>query len=271
MNETWNETIKRVKSQIIRLRRKPFREQLVLLMSIYTITIVFGSLTVGLFVLNFSQPEATRNLLILGAALTSLCFLFWRTRIAARTLTVEQLALAMQHINSEKMSLRLSGIRTLEQIAQHNKEERKKIIQVLSAHIREIAPLGPTRKTEERHRHVDIETAIEVLAEIAIPFEDEKCLLCDLQETNLSGLRLYGTDLTYFDLTDANVSNTHFLSVDLGGTELGGVNISNTAFDDVEGSPQETRKKSFYYKGHLPNALPDGLKPEEKESPIKND
>ena len=255
-----NETFNRLKNWIKLLRKKPLRTQLILATSVYTIAIVFSSLTFGLFVLNFSQPEATRNLLILGAALTSLCFLFWRTRIAARTLTIDQLTLAMQQINSEKMSSRLSGIRILEQIAKYDKEEREKIIQILSARIREIAPPGPTRKLKDRHRYLDIESAVEALANIATPLYIDKYLFCELQETNLSGLRFYGTNLSYFILTDVNFSNTYFSGVDFEGAVLEGANISGINLEEFCGLTQDQINDSFYWEGELPPALPNDLK-----------
>lgn len=260
MKEIWDEIS-------IWWKKQPFWKQM--------LASTFG---IALVILLFASPEGMRNLILLSVGFIGWHFLNRRTkaieqntRTAQQGLTVEQFTRATEQLANENPSIRLGGIRSLEQIALSHEEERRKIILILSARIREIAPLGPTAKSEERHRRVDIETAVQALAEIAKPLGDEKGLLCDLQETNLSGLRLYGTDLAHFDLTDANVSNTHFLSVNLEETELGGANISNAAFDDAKGYPYETSKKSFYYKGQAPNTLPEGLEPEEREKPTKND
>ncbi len=225
----------------------------------------------------FETTEDRRNLILTIAGLIGLHFLYRRTRAIEQTartaeqdLTVDRLTRSTEQLTHDKTSIRLSGILGLEQIALSREEECKKIIQILSAFIREIAPLDRTRKEEERHNHVDIETAVNALANIAAPFKSQKCLFCDLQETNLSGLRFFDTDLSFFTLTGADISNAVFFNVNFEGTELNGANISNASFEDAIGEPWESPKKSFYWKGQRPDTLPDGLEPEEREPEEEN-
>lgn len=220
----------------------------------------------------FETTEDRRNLILMIAGLIGLHFLYRRTRAIeqnARTaeqgLTVDRLTRTTKQLTGKKTSIRLSGILGLEQIALSHEEECKKIIQILSAFVREVAPLGHTRKAEERHNHVDIEAAVNALANIAKPFDLQKTVLCDLQETNLSGLRFSDIDLSFFALTDADISNTSFFNVNFEGTELSGVNISNASFENPRGEPWDSCKKSFHWKGKRPYALPYGLEPEERE------
>ena len=226
-----------------------------------------------------ANPSVARNLILLMAGIIGWYFLHRRmeaieqsTQTAKQGLTVERLTRAIEQLDSEKISIRLVGIRSLEQIAETHEEERTKIIQILAARIREIAPPGPARKTEERHKHLDIEVAVEALANIAAPLSINKYLFCELQETNLSGLRFYGTDLSYFVLTDVDFSNTYFSGVDFEGAFFNGVNISGIEFEEFYGLDQEQIDKAFCWEGEQPYFLPDDFNPPpSKKKPQESD
>lgn len=213
-----------------------------------------------------ANPEVARNLILLIAGIVGWYFLHRRseaiqqsTQTAKQGLTVEWLTRATEQLDSEKISIRLVGIRSLEQIAETHEEERTKIIQILAARIREIAPPGPTRKFKDRHKCLDIEFAVEALANIATPLDDNKYLFCELQETNLSGLRFFGTDLSYFILTGVNFSNTYFSGVNFEGAVVDEVNLSDVDFEEFCGLTQEQIDVSFYWEGERPPALPNDL------------
>lgn len=285
----WNQTVSRFKNRrdwwkkrVINWAERPiFWEQLITSAILLIIAYSYLETIVDWF---FETAEDRRNLILVIAGLIGGYFLLRRTRalernaktaeqnavIAEQGLTVDRLTRATEQLTNKKTAIRLSGILGLEQIALSHEGERKKVIRILSAFVRDIAPLGCTRKEEERHNYVDIEAAVDALANISAPLEDEKCLFCDLQETNLSGLRFFNTNLSFFSFAGANISNTFFFNVNFEGTELSGVNISNTTFEDIMGEPWESREKSFYRKGQAPNTLPYGLEPEEKESEDDN-
>lgn len=128
--------------------------------------------------------DTVRNLSLLLAASISWFFFYWRAKTAdlnteaaeksaeatrknaetaEKGLTTERLTRAIEQLAHEKPSIRLGGICSLEQIAKIHEEERKKIMQILSARIRELAPLGDTKKSKEWRERPDIESAIKVL------------------------------------------------------------------------------------------------------------
>lgn len=250
---------------------------------------IFLIIGVGGFVWLFCYPlwimkdqNAVRNLILLTAGIVGWYFLARRTKAAEQDaatarqnaetaeqgLTVERLTRAIEQLASENQSVRMGGILGLKQIADSHEEEREKITQILSAFIRKIATLGPTRKIEERHKFLDIEAAVEALAKIATPFSIDKQLLCEIQGTNLSGLRFFATDLSYFVLTDVNFSNTFFSGVNFEGALFDGVNISGVKLEEFYGLTQEQIDAAFYWKGERPPNLPDELNlPPSKEKP----
>lgn len=242
---------------------------------------IFLVIGVGSFVWLFCYPlwimkdqDAIRNLILLTAGIVGWYFLARRTKAAEQDaatakqnaetaeqgLTVERLTRAIEQLASENQSVRLGGILGLKQIVESHEEEREKITQILSAFIRNIAPLGPTRRTEERHKFLDVEAAVEALSSIAAPLYDEKQLFCELQETNLSGLRFYGTDLSYFVFTRANFSNTFFSGVDFEEASFEGVNISGIILEEFYGLSQEQIDEAFCWEGEQPS-FPNDLKP----------
>ena len=141
--------------------------------------------------------DGVRNLGLLLAASIGWFFLYWRAKIADQSrkadeqsaeatkknaetaehgLTTERLTRAIEQLASEKVSIRIGDIRSLEQIADTHKEERTKIIQILSARICELAPVDYTKMESDkelRGRH-DIVSAIEVLAKVAEPFGEKR-------------------------------------------------------------------------------------------------
>ena len=156
------------------------------------------------------------------------------TEISEQGLTTERLTRAMDQLADKNSSVRLGGILGLEQIAKIHEEERKKIARILVSFIRTQAAKNSERTTEDfarcslskletmddfsayRAQRLDIEAAVNALASIASELEkqgqfseeynEQKVQLCDLQNTDLRGLRFIGADLSKFDLAGADMS-----------------------------------------------------------------
>lgn len=213
----------------------------------------------------FSNPEVTRNVIYIVALLVSIfggyC-LHRRTKATEQGLTVEQFTRAMEQLASDKISIRIGGILSLEQIAEVHETERTKIIQIIAARIRELAPKKYTKKLELRNKRIDIEFAVHTLARIAEPLsKNEKRDLCQLDSTNLSYLFFPDVNLSHFGFIGTNFTNAVFFGANFTGTDLNGTNLSDTDFFASEGLTSEQISTAFSWEGQPPINLPDRLKP----------
>ena len=259
--------------------------------------LVLSIVVIGIFIYLFEErlliemdQDTVRNLILLTAGVIGWYFLYQRTKTGDQSkraaeksaeatrknaettekgLTIERLTRAIDQLAHEKISIRLGGIRSLEQIADTHEEERTKIMEILSARIRELAPIDYTQPDKNRLERLDVETALKVLAKIAKPFGEEKAEFCELSRTDLSGLVFFNIDLSYFDLQYANLSETFLMEVNFDGARLDRVNISGTIFRGPAGTIADPRIPPFYLKGNPPmdsKKLPRGLHPEERET-----
>ena len=285
----------------------------------------------------FKFGDGARNLILLLAGLIGWYFLSRRTqaaednvRVAEQDLFVEQLTRAMEQLANDKVHVRMGGVLGLEQIALSKNTEvndRKKIARILVSFIRTRATIGSEECTKDlktsgvadlgtaknanayRIPRLDVEAAVNALAQIAYhlekqeqfreQFNERKCHLCDLQRTDLRGLRFVEANLSNFTLMNADVSDAWMRQADLSGAKLKGAtfdrvwlvrtdligadftegdsseskasfvgtNLSAADFEGAEGLTQEQIDKAYYWvdsrnnKKYPPCNLPDGLKP----------
>ena len=238
--------------------------------------------------------EGTRNLIILLAGIIGWYFLNRRTKTAEQDLVTDRLGLAMQHLANEDSSIRVGGILGLEQIAQSQEEESRKIAQILLSFIRkrdkEYPTKGPQPKdeTEDAHKkslfayrieRLDLEAAVNALAHIAANLEyknqygEFKFHLCDLQEVDLRGLRLVEANLSGFNFSKSNLSGAWLRQADLSNANLKNVNLqyaylSGANLQDAKGLTQEQLDQAFADEAFPPD-LPSGFNPPppEKDNP----
>ena len=213
---------------------------------------IFGSAVV---ISIFVQPDGMRNLILLLAGFIGWYFLARRTKAAERNveiaeqgLTVDRLTRATEQLDSKNSSVRLGGILGLEQIANTQEGERKKIARIIISFIHARATKGSEEvkkdlaasrvaklETEEefsayRAQRLDVEAAVNALAHIALQLEKQKRFreqhnekkqhLCDLQNIDLRGLRF----------VEANLSNFEFAGADMSGAWLAHANFMGSNF-----------------------------------------
>ena len=248
---------------------------------------IYLSVDVGGFIwlfwekLRMMDQDAVRNLILLTAGIVGWYFLYRRTKAAEEDaesarknattaeqgLNVDRLARAIEQLAHEKSSIRLGGILSLEQITEIGMEEQYKIIQILSAFVRDFAQEdGNTKTIKERDMRSDIEEAVIVLAANAqIIGGDYKTRFCNLQFTDLSGLSLSYVDFSYFNLIGSNFSNSLLYGIDFTGARLGKVNFSRVDCSNLKGLTQEQLEQAFYWKGNPPIDFPGELRLMEKD------
>lgn len=238
-------TLKRMQNEIIEW----WKEQT------YQGKVIILFLGVGAIFLCFKYPDPTRNLILLIAGIIGWYFLNRRTitaeentkaaeesaqatrqnaTTAEQGLTVERFTRATEQLASKNSSVRLGGIISLEQIAKHHPEDQRKIARMLISFIRTRAAKDSKEAKKDfdasgvselkhvddfsayRAQRLDIEVAVNALANIASELEkqgqfseeynEQKIQLCDLQNTDLRGLRFVKADLSKFDFGGADMS-----------------------------------------------------------------
>ena len=216
---------------------------------VFLVVVIFGYLITLFYI---AHPVGASGLGALIAALIGGYFLYRRTQAAEQSLNVERLTRAMDQLANKDLFMRMGGVLSLEQIANTEEEERKKIARVLVSFIRTQAVKNPKRKEEDctksgvsnledeeefsayRAQRLDIEAAVNALARIAFELEKEghfreqyngkKHNLCDLRDADLRGLRFVKT----------NLSNFNFSATDLSGAWLAGAKFTGAKFYKIK-------------------------------------
>ncbi len=144
----------------------------------------------------------------------------------------ERFSKAIEQLGSDKPEVILGGIYTLERIARDSKPDQWTIMEVLTAFVRQNAPIIKENKSqspEDQEKflklRISIQACLTVIAERKHPDLENKRL--DLTKVNISGFNLYGADLkgaNLFgaDLREANLAGAVLIGADLRGAVLAG-------------------------------------------------
>jgi uncharacterized phosphosugar-binding protein len=165
---------------------------------------------------------------------------------------------AVEHLGSDKLSVRIGGLYALERIAKDSKNDRSTIIEILCAFVREetqidtkliktgdiITPIEETASSEStknpaslevskepKQIATDIQTALTIIGRRQI----EKGITdkIDLSYTNLVGANLENANLHDVDFVGANLSYANFKNADLHLAKLENANLYNTYFEST--------------------------------------
>ncbi|MEH2250099.1 pentapeptide repeat-containing protein [Nostoc sp.] len=134
----------------------------------------------------------------------------------------ERFAKAIEQLGNEKIETRLGGIYTLERIAKDSKDDHWTIMEVLTAFVRENAPLKKDEEQELPKIRTDIQAALTVIGRRNSKNEHEN------QRLNLSNI-----DITGVDLIKANLERADFISSNLEGALLREARLQNAEFYDA--------------------------------------
>ncbi|MBD2086566.1 MULTISPECIES: pentapeptide repeat-containing protein [unclassified Coleofasciculus] len=133
----------------------------------------------------------------------------------------ERFTKAIELLDSEKISSRLGGIYALKRIAEDSKKDHWTIMEVLTAFVREKAPLKKEEIQQEQSPKIptDIQAALTVIGRRNVKRDPNN------QRLNLQNTNLGGADLREADLQRAKLSGTKLQSVDLGEANLQGASL----------------------------------------------
>ena len=144
---------------------------------------------------------------------------------------------AIAHLGHAEMAIRVGGISDLEQLAQDSEQDHVRIMDVLTAYVRERAPrpaaappaAAPPAAAQTLPR--DIQAILTVLGRWATTGKNRGTARLDLSNTHLVGAILLAADLSGAklsgaDLSGANLSKAKLLGVSLSRADLSGANLS---------------------------------------------
>ncbi|MFH9250887.1 pentapeptide repeat-containing protein [Streptomyces lydicus] len=170
------------------------------------------------------------------AALAALLFTWMQVGQASKELRISEQGqitsrfnAAITNLGSQSMDLRLGGIYALERIMQDSSRDHPTVVAVLSAYVRQHAPLpaSGTRATQATSSgHVastDVQAVINVLAH-RLPGRDRGTTV-DLNRTDLRGLKHMHTEESAVNFRDAEFAQADLRGADLGAADLRGATL----------------------------------------------
>jgi Pentapeptide repeats (8 copies) len=224
---------------------------------LFLVAVVFPSLLAGG---EDSENEVRGTLLqaLGGIVLLGGLYLTYRTfdlnrrghELDRQAQVTERFTRAIDQLGEEsKMDVRLGGIYALERIAWDSERDHGPVMEVLTAYVREHAPLPPPRSGSEREAR-----------EPAPPRQDIQAILTVLGRRNADydrprgsiermSLELSGTDLHDADLFEANLQGVGLNSANLPGALLVGANLQGA--DLIEANLQGANLNEANLRGAL--------------------
>ncbi|MBD1880300.1 pentapeptide repeat-containing protein [Coleofasciculus sp. FACHB-T130] len=148
----------------------------------------------------------------------------------------ERFTKAVEQLGSDNISIRLGGIYALERIANDSEKDHWTIMEVLTAFVREKAPLKEEQIQQEQLPKIptDIQAALTVIGRRDVDEDPENQRLnlqhtnldgADLSAANLQGANLFGANLQGANLFGANLQGANLRRANLQGADLFGGNL----------------------------------------------
>ncbi len=198
-----------------------------------------------------------------------------RVSIAHEGHLTERLTRAVTQLGDDTMTIRLGGIYALERLAQDSDTDHGRVMDVLTAYVRENAPrhaqdapqAANTPNTNTPNTPpTDIQAILTVIGRWKTPGNKRHTARLDLNHTrlvganlrradltgaDLTGADLTGADLLMADLTDAVLVDANLLGVNLTRANLLGANLSGSQYLRAE----EVQSALNWRDAHLPDHL----------------
>ncbi|MEQ9368976.1 MAG: pentapeptide repeat-containing protein [Coleofasciculus chthonoplastes F3-SA18-01] len=148
--------------------------------------------------------------------------------IAEQGQITERFTKAIEQLGSDNISIRLGGIYALERIAKDSERDHWTIMEVLSAFVRENAPLkedlGDGNKHQPQKLRTDIQAALTVIGQRDTEKDPENQKL-DLSNADIAGANLTEANLQDANLTEANLQGAKLFKANLQGAKLFKANL----------------------------------------------
>ncbi len=137
---------------------------------------------------------------------------------------------AIEQLGHKELDVRLGGIYALERIARDSKQDHPQVVEVLTAFVREHAPLDrdaedPDPESGWQTPETDVQAVLTVLGRRKVSHETEPPPWLDLAETNLHRAILFEARFRRAGLRGARLRGAHFVRADLSESYLGGTDL----------------------------------------------
>ena len=156
--------------------------------------------------------------------------------------TTERFKNAIEHLGNESPSVRMGGIYALHHIAQDVEEYRKRVFEILCAHIRETTtqesykprkiPLGRTNNLVVSRPSIEIESILKLLFSDSPKRDIYTQLKANLEHSNLKRAALGSTSIQYANFFNANLNGVNFNKTKLQGTLFVNADLQNAHFEE---------------------------------------
>jgi len=229
--------------------------------AIKIIATVFGGIAILLNV--YYGAKRTKALEKNAIAATQNAFAATKNaELAEQGQITERFTKAIEQLGSDNLSIRLGGIYALERIAKDSVRDHWTIMEVLSAFVRENAPLKEdleAKKAEGEQQpqklRTDIQAALTIIGR-RDPEKDPENQRLDLSKVNIAGAELMKAQLQGANLSEANLQEANLIDANLQGANLGGTNLKGAWLHEAnlqkaylnEANLQEAELSSTYLK-----------------------
>ena len=173
----------------------------------------------------------------------------WRKRAlsdpeTAETTTPLRVNRAIEQLgDKENMVIRLGGIYDLEQLAQDSEKDHGRIMEVLTAYVRENAPVQMEYTPEEDERPpTDMQAILTVLGRRETTGKNRRNAPLDLSNTQLIGADLREADLRRADLSGAALGGAKLNKADLTDAGLDEADLTDAGLDEADLTDADLRE-----------------------------
>jgi hypothetical protein len=197
-----------------------------------------------------NEARKTVAQIVGGAAfLIGLYFTAQTLRIGQESLRVnqegqitERFTKAIEQLGSKEHQIRLGGIYALERIARDSERDHAPIIEVLTAYVREKAPIQRQTKSsgdpvkaavEPKKLATDVQAILTVLGRRTPTFAKWETLRLDLEGTDLHGAELDGANLQGAIFVGANLQGANLRGANLQGANLSGATLQGAFLSEA--------------------------------------
>ncbi len=183
-------------------------------------------------------------------------------RVAQEGHITERFTKAIAQLGDDKMAIRLGGIYALERIAKDSEKDHGPIMEVLTAYVRENAPVQMeyTPKEDEKPP-TDIQAILTVLGRRETTGKNRGNARLDLSKTHLIGVVILpAANLSGLDLFAANLTRAWLFAANLSGATLREAILSGADLSWAKNLTEEqVRSARSCYGATLPDYLPDSV------------
>ena len=192
----------------------------------------------------------------------------------------ERLTRAITQLGDDNMTIRLGGIYALERLAKDSDTDHGRVMDVLTAYVRENAPRHAQDAPQAAHKPkptTDMQAILTVLGRRKTTGNNRHNARLDLNHTrlvgadlrradlrraDLTGADLTGADLLMADLTDADLVDANLLGANLTRANLLGANLSGSKYLRAEEVQSALNWRDTHLPDHLKH-LPEEIDPSE--------